>query len=308
MTRKWFTTYIMMVVILLLSTTYHLSAQTITSDATGTHDGYYYSFWNAGGGTVSMTLGAEGNYSVTWTNCNNFTCGKGWKPGSEQTVSYKGSFNGGSNGYLALYGWTKDPLIEYYVVENYGQWTPPGGTSIGTLTSDDGTYRIYQTTRTNQPSIIGTATFQQYWSVRTSKRSKGIITFGNHIEAWANLGMNLGTTWDYQIMETEGYKSSGSSDITVTAGVDSSVVDKPIGVVNATATRAIIYPNRVMDILHIVANHKSNGTIISVNGAIVKKFILQKGINNIGVNELQPGFYLVKFIDEGQTITQKIIK
>jgi len=27
--------------------------------------------------------------------------------------------------------------------------------------------------------------------------------------------MSLGTTWDYQIMESEGYKSSGSSNITV---------------------------------------------------------------------------------------------
>ncbi|MBE5965567.1 MAG: 1,4-beta-xylanase [Lachnospiraceae bacterium] len=204
-----------------------LSATTVTSNQTGTHDGYFYSFWNAGGGSVTMTLGSGGNYSVDWSNCNNFTCGKGWSTGAARNVSFSGSFNGGSNGYLALYGWTKDPLIEYYVVESYGSWTPPGGTSLGTMTSDGGTYNIYRTQRVDQPSIIGTATFDQYWSVRTSKRSSGTITFSNHISEWAKHGMNLGSTWDYQIMETEGYQSSGSANITVGEGTQTNPTPTP---------------------------------------------------------------------------------
>ncbi len=167
-----------------------------------------------------MTLGAAGNYSTTWNNIGNFTAGKGWAVGKpDRVVCFSGSFNGGSNGFLALYGWTKNNLIEYYVCENHGQWTPPGNTSDivkkGTYTSDGGTYTIYTATRTNQPSIIGTATFQQFWSVRTETRSSGTITFANHVAAWKAAGMNMGTTWDYQIMESEGYHSSGSSNITV---------------------------------------------------------------------------------------------
>ncbi|MFA5555124.1 MAG: glycoside hydrolase family 11 protein [Phycisphaerae bacterium] len=192
-------------------------AQAITSNETGTHDGYFYSFWTDGGGSVNMTLGSGGNYSVVWTNCGNFVCGKGWNPGNSSSISYTGSFNGGNNGYLALYGWTRNALIEYYVVDNYGNWTPPGATSSGTMSSDGGTYNLYRTQRVNQPSIDGTATFYQYWSVRTSKRSSGTITFSNHINAWANQGWNLGSEWNYKIMCTEGYQSSGNSNVTVGA-------------------------------------------------------------------------------------------
>lgn len=212
----------------MLLTTQQSVAQTITTNTQGTNNGFFYSFWTQGAsgtsytGSPSMTLGTAGNYSTTWSNVNNFTAGKGWSPGTaSRTVNFSGSFNGGTNGFLAVYGWTRSPLIEYYVVENYGDWTPPGGTSLGTFTSDGGTYNIYMTDRINQPSIDGTQTFKQFWSVRTTKRASGTVTFANHVAAWSAKGMTMGTSYDYQIMETEGYHSTGSSNITVSEGTAS---------------------------------------------------------------------------------------
>jgi len=194
-----------------------LAARGGTPSATGTNNGYYFSWWTDGQAQATYSNGPGGQYTITWSGNGNLVGGKGWNPGSpSRTISYSGSYTYNGNSYLAVYGWTKNALIEYYVVENFGSFNPSSAAQKkGTVNVDGSDYDILVTTRTNQPSIIGTATFQQFWSVRRNKRSAGSVNFGAHVAAWKQYGMNLGSTWDYQIVATEGYFSSGSSTITV---------------------------------------------------------------------------------------------
>ncbi|WP_062323915.1 MULTISPECIES: glycoside hydrolase family 11 protein [Halolactibacillus] len=191
----------------------------VTSNETGTHGGYDYEYWKDSGGSGIMTLNSGGTFSAEWSNVNNILFRKGKKFDETQThqqignmsINYGANYQPNGNSYLTVYGWAVDPLVEFYIVDSWGSYRPTG-THKGTINVDGGTYDIYETTRTNQPSIKGTATFKQYWSVRTSKRTSGTISVSEHFKAWENLGMQMGNMYEVALT-VEGYQSSGSADV-----------------------------------------------------------------------------------------------
>lgn len=119
---------------------------------------------------------------------------------------------------VSVYGWTTNPLVEYYVQEYTSNGSGSAqGQKVGSVTCDGSVYDIWKHTQVNQPSIVGTTTFTQYISNRQSKRSgSGTVTTKCHFDAWAKLGLNLGTH-NYQTLATEGWgNAAGNSKYTVT--------------------------------------------------------------------------------------------
>jgi hypothetical protein len=99
---------------------------------------------------------------------------------------------------------------------------PYATTQRGTFDVDGATYRIYSGTKTNQPSIHGTATFQQFFSIRQTPRECGHVSISDHFKQWQSMGMNLGKMYEAKVLVEAG-GGSGSATFTtahVTAGND----------------------------------------------------------------------------------------
>jgi endo-1,4-beta-xylanase len=109
-----------------------------------------------------------------------------------------------------VYGWTKNPLVEYYIIEDYTNANQyAGGGSKGTVTCDGSDYTIYETTRTNSPSIVGprpsTNTFAS-----AKRRDRAVPLPWQIISTLGKASMNLGAH-DYQVLSTEGYNNAAGS-------------------------------------------------------------------------------------------------
>jgi endo-1,4-beta-xylanase len=73
-------------------------------------------------------------------------------------ITYSANYQPSGNSYLSVCGWTTNPLVEYYIIEDFGTYPSSGVTYKGTFNSDGATYDIYEGVCTNAPSIEGTAT------------------------------------------------------------------------------------------------------------------------------------------------------
>ena len=195
------------------------SEMVLTENALGSEDGYDYELWKDRGDTT-MTLKGGGLYSCEWKDINNalfrigkkFDSTKTWEEIGKIEIDYGAHYFPIGNSYLCVYGWSRDPLVEYYVVESWGSWRPPGAESLGVITVGDARYDVYCTTRYNQPSIDGTKTFQQFWSVRKGKSTEGTVLLSEHFLAWREMGLELGNLYEIALT-VEGYQSSGQADV-----------------------------------------------------------------------------------------------
>ncbi|MCL1806709.1 MAG: glycoside hydrolase family 11 protein [Oscillospiraceae bacterium] len=215
-----------------------------TDNKRGEQDDFDYELWLENRDhTSSMTLNGNGRFDCVWegTLLTLFRMGK--RLGSKQHFSEYGdiileygadhTIIKGDVSYLTVYGWTQNPLIEYYIVENHGSYRP-GKVHEGTIQVDGATYEVYTAIRDEKPSIEGTKTFLQIFSIRADKRTEGTINVSEHFKAWEELGLDMGgTLYEVQLCieaygrSGKGYASVYSHRLTIGDTVIGELSDKP---------------------------------------------------------------------------------
>jgi hypothetical protein len=184
----------------------------LSDSTTGTNCGTFYNVgaafkaqWNmASGGDLLTRAGLSWNSDKTYNQLGTIS--------ADYAYTKTGISN--TNVYTGIYGWSVSPLVEFYIVEEWIGWNPgSNATKKGTFAVDGGTYDVYTHTQTNQPSIQGTATFQQFFSVRQSARQCGHISISEHFKEWASLGMTLGKMFEAKLL-VEAMGGSGTIDFT----------------------------------------------------------------------------------------------
>ncbi|RAK79330.1 glycoside hydrolase family 11 protein [Aspergillus fijiensis CBS 313.89] len=177
--------------------------------------GLYYSLYNANGAEVGYTeYPSTGQFELGWNAEVEFLGGKGYKGGSTRSLTWDGYFTAEGDWTLAIYGWTLDPVTEWYIVESHGSGTPGNGDILGQVYSDGGVYDVYNLPYRNVPEIYGVTDFDQHWSVRRSHRSTGTVDVSTHFQRWKELGLDPGTPI-FQMVTLEGFSGKGYLDFTV---------------------------------------------------------------------------------------------
>ena len=193
--------------------------------------GYSYELWAEGTGSGCMTVyGVGANFGASWSNVEDFLARIGLSFDQTKTPAQIGTISAdfaetktGNDGlvYVGIYGWTVNPLREYYILDDWGSTKPAGiasdGTprdNVGKITVDGATYDVWKKTRTNKPAITGdNKTFDQYFSIRQTARQCGHISVSEHFSKWIGLGLQLGNLYEAKLL-LEAQDSTGSIEFT----------------------------------------------------------------------------------------------
>ncbi len=143
---------------------------------------------------------------------------------SAQFVAKKSGSAGGYS-YIGMYGWSTNPCVEWYIVEDSFNNMPinPGmTTNEGEVSIDGGTYIMYTrpTTGSGGTRCSNTTNWIQYYSVRKTARQCGVISLTQHFDAWKGLGMDLGNLLEAKILVEVG-GGVGKVDLPVANVVES---------------------------------------------------------------------------------------
>lgn len=195
-------------------------------------NGYGYEVWAEQMGSGCMRVyGQDATFGANWSNVEDFLARVGLDFNQTQTHSQIGNLvadfahtlteEGGGLTYVGIYGWTVEPLVEFYILDDWGETKPAGTASDGsprthegTITADGATYEVWSKFRDDKPAITGDSEdFYQYFSIRETARQCGRISISEHFRQWEELGIELGKMHEAKWL-VESQHNSGSIEFT----------------------------------------------------------------------------------------------
>jgi hypothetical protein len=197
---------------------------TCNSNRVGSIGGVGYELWSDSGSN-SATFYSDGSFSCSFRSAKDYLCRSGLSFDSTKTHQQIGhiyadfklvkqNIQNVDYSYVGIYGWTRNPLVEFYVVDNWlsqyrpGDWV--GNKKHGDFTIDGAKYTVYENTRYG-PSIDGNTNFKQYFSIRQQARDCGTIDITAHFEQWEKLGMTMGKMHEAKVLGEAGSNGGGTS-------------------------------------------------------------------------------------------------
>ena len=148
-------------------------------------------------GNVLFRIGKRWNSIQTYQEIGNIT------------VNFEYEFTSNGTNYYSIYGWSKDPLIEFYIMENWDM-PPIDEEKFGTISVDDSIYDMYK--KNLIFSDISGKTLLRLKSIRRKKRNKGSVSVNEHFKAWEKYGFKLGKIYEVTFC-VEGYKGYGNANV-----------------------------------------------------------------------------------------------
>ena len=232
---------------LMLISSVPLTASAADQNKRGMSGQYSYEMWNKDSTGEAEMEPDTNSFTCSWEDIEECIFGMGKNFDTQKRsydqlslnwrcLDYEMDYFPKGDSFMAVHGWTRNPLVEYYIVEAWGAVKPSPTYSTakdcGSYILNGNTYDLYMNMVYNQPSLDGTASFPQYWSIRKenpvknnqNNHIKGVVSFYKHFKTWEQLGLDMTGTLYEVCLYFENHHSCGSADVekVLVGGLDSS--------------------------------------------------------------------------------------
>ena len=198
---------------------------------TGKAGSLSYELWsNSYSSSACITTFSTPAFSARWNNNSDFLARVGLDWGGGKTLdqlgtvtadlSFKKTGSAGGYSYIGIYGWSNNPCVEWYIIDDsFGSmpFNAYGMSGSGSATIDGETYKFFSgTTRGTGGSKCngGESSWGQFWSIRQKARQCGTISITDHFNEWKKNNMALGKIIEAKILIEVG-GGQGSIDFPV---------------------------------------------------------------------------------------------